>query len=427
MRRILTILFLFAALKAGAGDLSLANGDRIVFMGHSDMQPPTGRWSDYARAYLALHNPSLTLHMQEIARSGTAITSCFSNTDITLQRYPQFAYPLQPKYVFFQYAGAGGFTHAEYQSNVQFMVDNYVVGLSSAIPVLIGLTPEGDASGGSDALAFETGELNVAQSYTPNKLICTNWSALVGPCTNPANWDALNYAPGDVHPSPALNIAQAWETIRELGWDTNVSSCTINATDLSFTTNNCVLSSVTGGPSGISFTRHDDRLPWAIDEVGRHDATNIWPQMIGWQNYRLKITGLAAGNYSIVIKGTNVATVSSATLAAGWNMADLTSGPVWEKGQEVLGRIRDMQDNNRTTLIDKNTPAGVRKYTSNCITAYQTNGKRGATLIADSGVQTALAELDTFDGLIKAAAQPDDLAFTVTRFNQLNVGTLNVQ
>ena len=45
----------------------------------------------------------------------------------------------------------------------------------------------------------------------------------------------------------------------------------------------------------------------------------------------------------MLIDGVDVADVTNTDLAAGWNMADLTVGPVWQQGQTVLQRIRDMQ------------------------------------------------------------------------------------
>jgi hypothetical protein len=138
----------------------------------------------------------------------------------------------------------------------------------------------------------------------------------------------------------------------------------------------------------------DARLPWAIDEEGRKGSEFLYPEIRNWQAYTLKIGGLGSGTYEVQCDGETLGIVNSKDLADGWNMADLSAGPVWRQCQEVLGRIRDMHDRSRTypfaPLHSGTERVGVGKYRGAVDNAYTTLGKRGAELIADATVQAAL-------------------------------------
>ena len=133
----------------------------------------------------------------------------------------------------------------------------------------------------------------------------------------------------------------------------------------------------------------------------------------------LTVTGLASGRYDVYINDVNVADVSAAELAAGWNMADLTTGPVHDQVQEVLGRIRDMHWVDRKTLASKGAPwQGVALYESNASAYYNPPyNKRGVDLIAS--LSNALASVAGFDGLVHTAAQPTTLSFSIRRKNSI--------
>ena len=200
----------------------------------------------------------------------------------------------------------------------------------------------------------------------------------------------------DDHTGMSGNIAFAWTLITGLGWSSDVSQAVIDGNAATLTSqNSCTVTGVSANANGgVDFTRLDSRLPWAIDEAGRAGAVFLYPAIQGWQNYSLTVTGLNAGNYDVLCDGELIAITTDVALAAGWNMADLTCGPVWRQGQEVLGRIRDMHCRSRTypfaplpTSIGK---IGVEKYRGAVDNGYQTLGLSGAALIANSAVQAAL-------------------------------------
>ena len=223
------------------------------------------------------------------------------------------------------------------------------------------------------------------------------------------------------HPGRAAQIAYAWKVIAGLGFSSIVSTATIASDTKTLTDSQfCSVSSIVGNSfRGVDFKRLDARLPWGIDESGRAGAEFLYPDIKGWQKYMLTVTGLASGRYDVYINDVNVADVSAAELAAGWNMADLTTGPVHDQVQEVLGRIRDMHWVDRKTLASKGAPwQGVALYESNASAYYNPPyNKRGVDLIAS--LSNALASVAGFDGLVHTAAQPTTLSFSIRRKNSI--------
>jgi hypothetical protein len=59
---------------------------------------------------------------------------------------------------------------------------------------------------------------------------------------------------------------------------------------------------------------------------------------------------LPTGNYSVKIDGSNVVTLTSAQLAAGWNMFTVTNGPLWNQRKAVLDAKRDQEGNDHTAF-----------------------------------------------------------------------------
>jgi hypothetical protein len=208
----------------------------------------------------------------------------------------------------------------------------------------------------------------------------------------------------------------AYTVIDNLGWGTDVSACTINGSAGTLTSStDCTISNLaTNAYSGVDFDRLDNRLPWAIDEDGgrtREEATRMIPAMAGWQSYTLTITGLSAGTYDIYIEGVLVASVTHTTLSGGWNMADLTTGPVFDKCQETLGCIRDLQGIGRETLSATSPNSGMVRWQSNANVEYVTNGLRDAALV--SAMASHQTHLDGLMAAVHSAAQPETLTFSV--------------
>jgi lysophospholipase L1-like esterase len=93
-----------------------------------------------------------------------------------------------------------------------------------------------------------------------------------------------------------------------------------------------------GDATGVSFTRTDKSVPLPIQKD--------WLPMLPYTNelkdlnyYGLRVEGLKDGDYAVSIDGKEVGKFSSKELAAGVNLGNLTSGPIWEQGNKVFQAI----------------------------------------------------------------------------------------
>jgi lysophospholipase L1-like esterase len=139
-----------------------------------------------------------------------------------------------------------------------------------------------------------------------------------------------------VHPGPPGQLLMAWAILKGLHGPRVVSDVEIDAARGKVTRHEgCLVTGVRRNRGGLRFTRADDALPWWIPE----DARSIlkWaPQIVDdLDRYTVKVTGLPEGAYDLKIDGEKVATVTAADLAAGYNMALLTTGPIAKQARGV--------------------------------------------------------------------------------------------
>jgi hypothetical protein len=407
---LLILSALFHLPSAISADLPLSDGDRIVIEGDSYAQQY--KWSCYLAAYWILGNPSLNLHVQVVARSGTKTEQAL--TDPTgyhgYDEYNKTVYALQSDWVLTNYGDNGGDTVAQFIAATTDLNNNYIVGENSATPILIGAFPALKTDGKKLNGDYETAELTLGWQ------VGAVWHYLAPIWEVSANWPILSTTLNS-HVDTSGNILEFYSIIHTLGFSTVVANATINAYDntlASFT--NCAVTNIYANANGgIDFDRLDTKLPWAIDHDndGYNKAIGLLPEVHNWQDYSITITNLSNGSYDVLCDGVQIGSgVTDAMLSHGWNMSDLQVGPVFTQGQDVLNRIRDMQGVGATLVcIQKPDPfghlpigwRGVCRYGSNA-TGYYQSGQRGATLIAS--LQPALTEVANYDALIHAAAQP---------------------
>lgn len=415
-QRLLTgaiLLLLPGFFPATAADLPLADGDRMVLLG--DSITDAEKWAHYVTSYLILQNPDLNLHIQTEGRGGSTPAECLTTPDSSPsnERYDRRVFAYEPDWVVTMFGHSGGASKAAWKADMQLLVSEYIVEKSGALPVLVGPHPKATSDGKPILGEYEDALREIAEAAEPPYAWAPVWQPLLPVWTNPENWPLIA-APDDIHPGTAGHVVIAYAVITGAGWSTNVSRSLINADGLTVDTeDHCAISGLRANEfGGIDFRRIDARLPWAIDESGRTDAVAIQPELAGWQDYSLSVSGLAPGNYEVLIDDEHVATVPSSVLAAGWNMADLTTGPVFRQVQEVLGRIRDMHDVDRETLLPNPLPRrGVERYRSNADAAYKIDGLRGQDLI--DALQPALAEIAAADDLIHETAQPQARSYSL--------------
>lgn len=143
-----------------------------------------------------------------------------------------------------------------------------------------------------------------------------------------------------VHPGPPGQALMAASILKGLSFPSLVSSAEIDAAGGKvFVTKNCTVENVAKKEGGLSFSRLDGALPFFP-----MDALSILPHapiLEELNDYRLKVTGLAAGRYEVRVGGTKIAELTAEQLAAGANLTTgaLTDGPIAEQAKAVKAAV----------------------------------------------------------------------------------------
>lgn len=411
------------------GPSALANGDRFLITGDSlTYHPGYKNYADWLQSYMILGNPSLLLHIQAIGRSGLPISGMLDSGGNTADAHTwrKWCVPLiqagspTNKYASFMFADNGGFTKAQHKAYAQELIDDYFVAISGAKALLLGMIPQTNAGGYPSGSDYDDANEEIAVAATPDWPYYKLWQAISSVWTNASNYTVLRGS-DQVHPSNVASALAAWKLITGLGWDTAVSTCTINGSNATLTSDtNCTVTNVTSNAfGGVDFDRLDDRLPWALDLTSQEysDAVALYPSFANWQDYSLLVTGLPSGTYDIYCNDVLLGEATEAELATGFNMADLMTGPVYDKCIETVGCIRDMQGIHRTTLLERGGE-GIVQWKSYCNQSYVTNGNSGAAGAAAhltylTTTTGAIGIIDDLDDIIHTAAQPASLSFSI--------------
>jgi len=190
----------------------------------------------------------------------------------------------------------------------------------------------------------------------------------------------------------------AWDVLTSLGAPAEVSSARFDATGGALvSSSDCTVSNVTKTATGVSFTRLDDRLPIAFDDACR-SALELVPSLLDdISAYTLQVDNLAAGDYKIIIDGTESGVVSAAQLAAGYNMSEMTDGAIYDQLQLVRQLIRAKEGDNQPGEMS------VSKGRSTAWNYYNM-GFRGQEII--DRVQNYIDGVNLLDIGIHDASQP---------------------
>lgn len=143
-----------------------------------------------------------------------------------------------------------------------------------------------------------------------------------------------------VHPGPPGQALMAASILKGLSFPSLVSSAEIDATGGKVVAaKNCTVENVAKKEGGLSFSRLDGALPFFP-----MDALSILPHvpiLEELNDYRLKVTGLAAGKYEVRVGGKKIAELTAEQLAAGANLAAgaLTDGPIADQAKAVKAAV----------------------------------------------------------------------------------------
>lgn len=165
---------------------------------------------------------------------------------------------------------------------------------------------------------------------------------------DPKNHTRLHVDDG-VHLNDLGQLAMGYALLRGLHAPTEVSSATLDASlGHAVLTENCSIDSIEKLSDGIRFSRLDRGLPL---NLGIFSALNHrWIPIPDTLNgYRLKVTGLDAGEYELRAEGRLLGKYSAERLARGENIASATSngwepGGPWDAQSDAVREIIDARD-----------------------------------------------------------------------------------
>ena len=143
------------------------------------------------------------------------------------------------------------------------------------------------------------------------------------------------------HTSPPGGLLMAHAILTELKAPALVSSATLIADRRKIEPPapiGCKITDEETSATGIAFTRLDDALPLPIQKD--------WLPMLPYMNdlkdlnlYALTVLGLKDGDYDIAIDGVKVMKATAKELAAGVNLGNVATGPIFEQSNKVHAAI----------------------------------------------------------------------------------------
>lgn len=143
-----------------------------------------------------------------------------------------------------------------------------------------------------------------------------------------------------VHPGPPGQALMAAAILKGLNFPSLVSAAEINtAGGKAVSAANCEIANVAKKDGGVSFSRLDAALPFFPAE-----AASILPHapiLEELNDYRLKVTGLAAGKYEVRVGSQKITELTAEQLAAGANLAAevLAKGPIADQVKAVKAAV----------------------------------------------------------------------------------------
>ncbi len=166
------------------------------------------------------------------------------------------------------------------------------------------------------------------------------------------------------HTSPPGGLLMAGIILKELNAPSVVSSAKLEVGESKperGVHTNCKIGDVEQLENGVSFTRLDDALPLPVQKD--------WLPMLPYMNdlkdlnlYALTVLGLKDGDFDIAIDGVKVMKASAKELAAGINLGNVTSGPIYDQGNKVLAAItakNTMVSDRFFNVLKYNVPAWI--------------------------------------------------------------------
>lgn len=212
-----------------------------------------------------------------------------------------------------------------------------------------------------------------------------------------------------VHPGPPGQALMAASILKGMSFPAQVSSASIDAKTMKVEgAANCKIENLSGGTAGIKFSRLDESLPFFPA-----DATSIltWAPLLEEMNqYQLRVTGLASGNYEVRIGTAKTAVFSADQLAAGVNLASavLAAGPIAEQVNAVQAAVEAKNRYHHDSIFRGIVLSSVPDWVYEAIPRAELETKKQAI------IQERLAKLPSLDAEVAKALVMKPVSFEIS-------------
>jgi hypothetical protein len=459
MKRTFYILIsLLCALRAVATDSTAVTNDTMVtFVGDSYERGLYGQRNMFVMgSYFLNYFPQFFVSFRDHSRSGA------NNLDFVDGQIPKYCIPEagytngKTNYLMVLYASSNGgsssnLVYTNVVSSLEFPTNSYNVNgvltndgtfanvLSRYKFILIGDSPSYSDGGNSTYLYSDGAKL--AGQANGNWPYVNSWNNLTNMVFSyhggyPANSNLFFDPPAYDHPGNEYQLIWAYTTLTNLGADSNAWNAVIDFKALAIRqTNHCVVSSLTGTGSSISFTLHTDRMApgyWVPDGTTTNDMRagfSLMPSLANMFRETLQVTNLPPGLYSVAVDGITT-NLTATQLAAGYNYATDNNNPWWNQKMAVLYLMCDYADVLHTDNVNQQPGGNAMNVNyesfANAIWATNHTGVDGYI----PKLAAAEAPIITNDIAIHAAVQQTNHIVTLTLVpsagaTNLSVGTLH--
>jgi lysophospholipase L1-like esterase len=346
--RTLALLLLTTTLAAQS-DFYLKDGDTVVFYGDSITEQRL--YTVFTEAFVLTRFPRLRIRFVHSGWGGDRVTGGGGGPiDVRLQRD---VLAFQPTVITVMLgmndARYAPFDQATYQTFTSGY-DNIVKTVKKALPNIritaIQPSPYDDVTrppkfeGGYNAVLVRYGEYvrELAQREKLNLAdLNTSVVAALRTADQTDHEQALQIIPDRIHPAPGGHMLMAEALLKSWKAPAVVSAVEIDAAAGAVTRSENTTVTELATKDGLSWMETDRALPMPID--WKDSVTRLAVRSSDFvktlDDEPLRITGLSSGSYTLTVDGESAGTFTAAQLAAGINLAELTT-PMTAQAGEVL-------------------------------------------------------------------------------------------
>ena len=147
-----------------------------------------------------------------------------------------------------------------------------------------------------------------------------------------------------VHPGPVGHLVMAYLFLKEQGMPPGVATMEIDAArGVVLNQDNCEIAGLLAKDSSVSFDCLEKSLPFPVADDA-DGALELVPFIKDLNQETLRVSGLAAGRYEILIDTQSVLQVSSDAMAEGVNLAIIKNTPQYKQATEVFKLLSQRAD-----------------------------------------------------------------------------------